>query len=225
METTEVLRICSSSFSSPMRTVIAPGLRAAARSFRTTTCSSSASRTWRSDPGKSATLRVRFAVPPRTRRSSGCSASDSTRTVVTRMSASRSSPGDLSGSSATRAAASLSRRPDMAVLSTERSRATSSSVTTSPRSTVRWSTRPLSAISTSISRAGVSGTTSRWRTLALVSIGYWTTATCRVSCASSRTERRRTSSRSVPLSRKVVMARRSAALRGLISESRSTKRR
>ena len=78
-----MLRISRASFSSPMRTVTAPVSLAAASSFSTTTCSSSASSTCRSEPGKSATLRVRFAVPPSSMRSSGCSTSDSMSTVHT----------------------------------------------------------------------------------------------------------------------------------------------
>ena len=77
----------------------------------------------------------------------------------------------------------------------------------SPSSTMRWSTRPESVITTSSSRAGVSATTSRWRTVEVDSVGYCTMATCRVSCASSRTARRSTSSRSTPVSRNVRMAR------------------
>ena len=72
---------------------------------------------------------------------------------------------------------------------------------------MRWSTRPESVITTSSSRAGVSATTSRCRTLDVDSVGYCTTATCRVSCASSRTARRSTSSRSTPDSRNVRIAR------------------
>jgi hypothetical protein len=87
-----------------------------------------------------------------------------------------------------------------------RNRATSSSLITSPRSTSRWSTRPESVMSTSISRAGVTASTSRCRTVERLSVGYCTTATCRVSCASSRTLRRSTSSRSTAPPRNVWIA-------------------
>ena len=65
------------------------------------------------------------------------------------------------GSSATAADAAASGRPTSAPLSRLRSPATSASESTSPRSTTRWSTRPESVISTSISRAGVSATSSQ----------------------------------------------------------------
>ena len=52
--------------------------------------------------------------------------------------------------------------------------------------------------------------------------GYCTTATCWVSCASSRTERRTTSSRSTAPSRKDWIARRSAGDSGLTVDSWST---
>ena len=73
----------------------------------------------------------------------------------------------------------------------------------------RCSTRPVSVISTSISRAGASDSSSTCRTEERVSDGYCTTATCRVSCASSRTVRATTSSRSTAPSRKFWIARRS----------------
>src|ERR1700752_5058710 len=76
----------------------------------------------------------------------------------------------------------------------------------SPSSTMRWSTRPESVITTSNSRAGVNATTSRCRTVDVDSVGYWTIATCRVSWANSRTARRSTSSRSTPDSRKERIA-------------------
>ncbi|CFE73880.1 Uncharacterised protein [Mycobacterium tuberculosis] len=72
------------------------------------------------------------------------------------------------------------------------------------------------------SRAGVSAITSKWRTVDVDNVGYCTTATWRVSCASNRTARRSTSSRSTPDSRKLWIARRSADDRGLTSSSRST---
>ena len=161
MDTTEVSRISSASFSSPIRTVTVPGSCEEASSLSTTTCSSSASRIWRSEPGKSAALRVRLAVPPSSSRSSGCSTSVSISTVASVVTTSRSSAGAVSGRSATAADAAASGRPASAPLSITRSVATSSSVSTSPRSTTRWSTRPESVISTSISRAGVSATISQ----------------------------------------------------------------
>ncbi len=103
-----------------------------------------------------------------------------------------------------------------------RKRDTLSAVITSPRSTVRCSTRPLSVISTSIIRAGVNGTSSMCRTVECVKVGYWMIATCRVSCANSRTLRRMTSSRSIAPSRNSRIARRSAADSGLTSVNRST---
>jgi hypothetical protein len=77
-------------------------------------------------------------------------------------------------------------------------------------------------ISTSMSRAGVSATTSQCRTVERVSVGYWMTATCRVSWASSRTLRRMTSSRSSAPSRNACTARRSAVDSGLTWVNRST---
>jgi hypothetical protein len=65
----------------------------------------------------------------------------------------------------------------------------------SGRSTVTCSTRPVSVISTSSTRCGVSDTSSMCRTADLDSDGYWTTATCLVSWASSRTVRATISSR------------------------------
>ena len=72
------------------------------------------------------------------------------------------------------------------------------------------------------SRAGVSATTSRCRTVEVDSVGYCTIATCRVSWASSRTARRRTSSRSTPDSRNCRIARRSEVDNGLTSSIRLT---
>ena len=63
-------------------------------------------------------------------------------------------------------------------------------------SMARCSTRPVFVMITSSSRSGPIGTSSMWRTADRVSEGYCTTATCRVSCASSRTVRVTTSSRS-----------------------------
>ena len=94
-----------------------------------------------------------------------------------------------------------------------------------PQSTIRCSTRPVSVISTSMIRDGVSGTSSTCRTAERLSEGYWTTATCCVIWASSRTVRATTSSRSTAPSRKVWMARFSAPDNGLTCESRSTKSR
>ena len=89
-------------------------------------------------------------------------------------------------------------------------------------STLRWSTRPASVISTSKSRVGVSSTTSQCFTRDTVSVGSCTTAAWLVSWASSCTERRSTSSKSTPFSKKSKMAWRSAALSGLTSCSAST---
>jgi hypothetical protein len=80
----------------------------------------------------------------------------------------------------------------------------------------------VSVISTSISRDGVIGSTSRCRTAARDRVGTWITATCLVSCASNRTLRRITSSRSSAPSRKLRIARLSACESGLISLSLST---
>jgi hypothetical protein len=77
-------------------------------------------------------------------------------------------------------------------------------------------------ISTTSSRVGASRTSSTWRTVERESVGYCTTATWRVSWASSRTERCTTSSRSTASSRMVAMARFSAALIGFRVTSRST---
>ena len=77
-------------------------------------------------------------------------------------------------------------------------------------------------MTTSSSRAGVSAITSRWRTVDTDSVGYCTTATCRVSWARVRTARRSTSSRSTPESKNDRIARRSAPDSGLTSAMRST---
>ena len=82
--------------------------------------------------------------------------------------------------------------------------------TSAPDSTTRCSTRPVLVISTSSSRVGVSGTSSTCRTLDRDSEGYCTTATCRVSCASSRTVRADDVVEVDAPSRKVWIARRSA---------------
>ncbi len=76
-----------------------------------------------------------------------------------------------------------------------------------------------------MTRAGVSWTSSMCRTVEWVSVGYWMTATWRVSWASIRTLRRSTSSRSMAPSRNERMARRSAPDSGLISDNRSTNNR
>ena len=82
-------------------------------------------------------------------------------------------------------------------------------------STTRCSTRPVERISTTSTRAAVSGTTSTCRTVERDSVGYCTIATCRVSWASSRTLRCTTSSRSMAPSSRVAIARLSAALQRL----------
>ena len=64
-----------------------------------------------------------------------------------------------------------------------------------------------------------------WRTVERESVGYWTIATWRVSCDSTRTDRDTTSSRSTAPSRKVAIARFSGVLIGLTVVSRSTKSR
>jgi hypothetical protein len=92
-------------------------------------------------------------------------------------------------------------------------------------STTRCSTRPVLRITTTSRRLGASATSSTWRTVDRDSVGYCTTATCRVSCDSIRTERLTTSSRSTAPSRKVAIARFSAVLIGLTVVSRSTKSR
>ena len=84
-------------------------------------------------------------------------------------------------------------------------------------STTRCSTRPVSVISTSISRVRDSATSSTWRIRLRDSDGYCTTATLRVSWARVRTARWSTSSRSTASSRKVWMARRSATESGFSS--------
>ncbi len=126
-------------------------------------------------------------------------------------------------------AASASLAPTNAALSRVRSSATGSepagASVTGGISTTRCSTRPVSVISTTSSRVVASCTTSRCRTADGDSVGYWMTATLRVSWASSRTVRASTSSRSSAPSRKRSMARRSATESGLIADSRSTKKR
>ena len=101
-----------------------------------------------------------------------------------------------SGSSATTVATSASLRPSRQALSTARSWVMDSSPMGPGRSMTRCSTRPVLVMSTSSSRRSASGTSSTCRTDDLLSDGYWTTATCRVSCASNRTVRITTSSRS-----------------------------
>ena len=102
----------------------------------------------------------------------------------------------------TAAAASASRRPDTWLGQQRPQRGDASSVTSSSSSTIRCSTRPVSVMTTSSSRRGSSATASTCRTSDRASVGYCTTATCRVSWASSRTERRSTSSRSTASDRK-----------------------
>src|SRR6478752_1689635 len=75
-----------------MRTVILPASCWAASSRSTTTCSSSASITERSEPPKSAVFWAKLAVPPSSRRSSECSTSVSTSTVAARPTASARPP-------------------------------------------------------------------------------------------------------------------------------------
>jgi hypothetical protein len=65
------------------------------------------------------------------------------------------------------------------------------------------------------SRPPPTGTSSTCRTVERLSDGYWTTATCRVSCASSRTVRSTTSSRSTAPSSSDWIARFSAGDSGL----------
>ena len=80
-------------------------------------------------------------------------------------------------------------------------------------------------MTTTISRSDPSGTSSMWRTVDRVRLGYCITATWRVSVESSRTVRSTTSSRSTAPARNVRMADFSAADIGLIELRRSTKRR
>ena len=99
------------------------------------------------------------------------------------------------------------------------------SVSSWSSSTTRCSTRPVLRIRTTSSRVGASATSSMCRTVERDSVGYCTSATCRVSWESTRTDRDTTSSRSTAPSRKVEIARFSAALIGLTVVSRSTKSR
>ena len=142
--------------------------------------------------------------------------------VVTRP---RTWAGTAAGSSATIWGASASGRSRRRLFRVPRSSKTASSVTGAGSSTTRCSTRPVSVISTSISRDDVSATSSRWRTRLRDSDGYCTTATLRVSWASARTARCRTSSRSTASVMNVSIARRSADVNGLSEVIRSTKTR
>ena len=119
-------------------------------------------------------------------------------------------------------AASASRRPDTWVASSERSVDSASSVMSASSSTSRCSTRPVSVITTSSSRRWSSATASTCRTSERASVGYCTTATCLVSWASSRTDRRSTSSRSTASDRNAWIAFRSPADSGLTCDNRST---
>ena len=85
--------------------------------------------------------------------------------------------------------------------------------------------RPVEVMRISSIREVESDTTSTWRTVEWLSVGYWTIATCWVTWASSRTVRSRTSSRSAAPDRKVWIAFCSAADSGLTVPSRSTKSR
>ena len=89
-------------------------------------------------------------------------------------------------------------------------------------STWRWSTRPVSVMSTSSSRVGVSDTTSQCFTWLARRLGSCTMAVWRVNWLRSCAERCSTSSRLTPSSRKVSMVRRSASERGLMSLREST---
>ena len=80
-------------------------------------------------------------------------------------------------------------------------------------------------MSTASSRDGAITTSSTWRTVERVSVGYCTIATCWVIWASSRTLRCTTSSTSTAPSRNVVMARRSGVESGRTLDSRSTNNR
>ena len=121
--TTDVPAICSASVSWPIRTVTLPASCWAASSRSTTTCSSSASSTDRSDPPKSAVLRVRLAVPPISNRSSECSTSDSSSTVAERPTASLNppEPSSCAARSDTATEAAASRLPSSACPSSSRS--------------------------------------------------------------------------------------------------------
>ena len=123
--------------------------------------------------------------------------------MVSVVSRPRSSGATWPGRSATISGASASGRSRSRWFSVARSSNTSaSSATGAGSSTTRCSTRPVSVISTSISRVVDTATSSRCRTRLRDSDGYCTTATLRVSWASARTARCSTSSRSTAPSRK-----------------------
>ena len=107
-------------------------------------------------------------------------------------------------------------------MSLDRRSAMSSSDTGMEHSMTRCSTRPVSTMMTRISRVVLSDTSSTWRMLLRCSEGYCTSATWRVICASRRTVRDMTSSRSTASSRNWWMALRSGGLSGLTPDSRST---
>jgi hypothetical protein len=222
--TTDVVRRSSISFSSPMRTRIMLG-STSPNNLSSTTSSSSASRIGRSVPWKSSSPRVRLAVPARAIRSSLRSTRVSNSTVDSAVMAGRSVLGVSSIKASTSGGVSVSAQLASFSLITRRSSETSSAASVPGRSSRRCSTRPVSAIMTSIRRVVDSGTSSRWRTRERDRLGYCTMATWRVSCASRRTVRCTTSSRSTAPSMNRSIARRSAGESGLIRVSRSTNNR
>jgi hypothetical protein len=155
-------------------------------------------------------------------RSSGWSTSVSSTTDMTLVRTGRMAGGAASGRSLSAAGASTRRAPCSRLPNTWRSVATSSSVSVPGSSTTRCSTRPVSVMSTEQQAVRAQVDDLEVATELRDSDGYCTTATWRVSWASSGTERRTTSSRSTAPSRKDWMARFSAGDSGLTVDSWST---
>ena len=131
--------------------------------------------------GKSGPNRARLEVPASTTRSSRSSSRASSSVRATDRTVSRSAGSNRSARADSRADASRNGREDTSALSSERSRATKVSPRSLTRSpsvvTIRCSTRPVLTMTTTISRSDPSGTSSMWRTVDRVRLGYCITAT------------------------------------------------
>ena len=174
---------------------------------------------------KSVPSRARLAVPERTIRSSLCSIAISRIVETTRLERTCSSLSARGATEISRSGSSLSRLPTQRALTRARNSPSKMSETSALASRMRCSTRPVSVMSTIMTRRVPRLTNSMWRTVERVSEGYCTTATWRVICESKRTVRPMTSSRSTAPSRKDSIALRSAAESGFTPARRSTKRR
>ena len=199
-----------------------PESAASPSSLRSTTCSSSASSTGLIVSGKSCPNRVRLAVPPIMIRSSVSSTSVSSRVASTVETVPRSSASKDSGRSCTSRGTSAKRRPTTRLLSRARRSASDVSPNGAGQSIMPLLDPPGVGDQHEHQPGGREREQLHVPHRERVSDGYCTTATCRVSCASSRTVRATTSSRSTAPSRKFWIARRSADDSGLTPASLST---